>query len=104
MSVASLNLMIPDYIDKCPDILMELSEKDRQIITDIITRAKVSKKYNEETLYPEVGSLNKQTNGLMNRGQSTPLSSYIPDKDKIILREIISRLPEIDYDTEDDCF
>lgn len=79
MPTKYISLMIPEYIDRCPSILKELSEEDRNVIVNILERAKKNRK-----------------NG------KNPLGNYVSKIDMILISDAISKLPDIDTNDEDD--
>lgn len=75
-----MSLMIPEWIDKSPETLNELSSQDRNIVIEIINRAKAL------------------------RNKKVPLGMFITGEDKIKISKAISTLQEVDLEDDDESF
>lgn len=73
-----MSLMIPEWIDKSPEMLKELSLQDRTMVMEIINKAKAL------------------------REQKMPLGSFISKEDKNKISNAISTLQEVDLEDDDD--
>ena len=79
VSIKSLVSKIPDYIDKCPGILRDIPEYDRNALMDILRNAK-----------------NRRSN------ENIPLFNYLSQQDRVRISDAIDKAPEVEtYDVDE---